>query len=784
MAAPYISRGDVAAALNSLIYSTREPEIGALRQLLVVDLLVNAPSMPASDEARSYALRDLLTTEISKALSDQRENFGLDAADERESADQARESIRQDRAIEHATLLLAWSCLFYRYVRADLGFTVEDLAESYAVEMRTISRYANYGIRELTRRLIGLEAHARREQRRRRLLAALPSTVAVNLVGRERLLDEIEQVLPTLSPCHILVTGMSGIGKTSFVQELLRRFIERDQLDQLVWIEKPESIQYVRERLTEELLHEGGALGLREYLQMYRVAIVIDSFRSLAEQESALGALLSDLSAGVVVLINSSSVAAEHFTLHFALPNISPEDARTLIYDMLRRNPTLELEANDLDRTVRDLAEQVGGNPLALRLAAQNWDVLNATRLQNNIHERLLNDLFVALDSGEQQIWGALALLSAPISLDTLVTIWSFDEKQVLAMARQPIIAIGADGMVSLVGSARDFLRVQYQTMPMLHDMFDHLLSRLNSVGAALDVVEQVLLTDFPTLSETQRIMWIKSYWRAGIGRGSWANWRVILESYLSVSDEADPELWIAFGICLRRLADWSAAQQVFYKVASECGRTGQFEVQARVFVEWSILSKYRGDFRQMRTLIDQAKRFAQRAHNDELLERLTLQEAQLLVEQGRGIEAYRILVALPESQRSLALQSESQLLLGNFELCRALAERSFALQDGNLTTEVSLYTILGRARQQQGDLEGAQRDLTHAVTLLERADDVFALARAKTNLAAILISLDRHLDAGTLLADAENIQKKIGDKVGLEVTRHNRNVLGGYIAR
>ncbi len=781
MAAPFISRKDVEAALHALIYTTREPDTEALSRLLLVDLRVAAPTMPASDEARNFALRELLTEEISAALSEQRGHFGLDPADDRESIDQARESIAGDRDAG-AALLLAWSLLHYRYVRADLSFSVEELASFYGIETRTVTRYGNYGTRVLTHRLIRQEKTARHDQQRRRLLTALPYSIDLHLIGRAKLLDDLENRLPRISPCHVLVTGASGVGKTALVQELLRRFIERDQLDQLLWFDAPPSIQFVRERLAEELLHESGAVSLREYLLLYRVAVVIDDAGSLVPSDGALDALLRDLGAGVVALISPLSAWADHFTLHVPLPEIEPAAAEGLMIEKLRSIRAVGLEARDLEQIARELAGRIGGNPLALKLAAAQWDRSDWDTIPSVVQDQLLDRLFAALDSAHQRLWCALALFSRPVELSDLLALWQFDPRQVAVLARQQIVEAGASNLV-LVGAARRYVKTQYASSAELQALFDDLIAGMVDGVAALDVIEQVLLSKFPTVSPTRRAAWIKAKWQAGVRHGNCATWRAILESS-ALGENAEPELRIAYGICLRRLADWSGAQQVFYQVASDCGRAGQFDAQARSLVEWSILERYQSNFQRARALLDQAKRFVRRAGIDELLESVTLQEAQLLIQQGRGTEAYKLLTTLPETGRGLTLQSEAQLLLGNTTLCRTLAERALTLLDEDRATEASLRTIIGRARQREGDLEGARRDLIQVVTLLERLGDSFGLARAKTNLAAVLISLDQRRDASLLLADAEQVQVKLGDKVGLHATRRNRDVLGGYFAR
>jgi tetratricopeptide (TPR) repeat protein len=93
------------------------------------------------------------------------------------------------------------------------------------------------------------------------------------------------------------------------------------------------------------------------------------------------------------------------------------------------------------------------------------------------------------------------------------------------------------------------------------------------------------------------------------------------------------------------------------------------------------------------------------------------------------------------------------------------------------------LYTVVGRSYEKEGNFEQAGRYFSDALTLLERLDDPYSLARAQTNLAVALFPLKRYGDAGLLLSRAEKIQSLLRDRVGLNVTRHNRRILGHYIA-
>jgi tetratricopeptide (TPR) repeat protein len=339
-------------------------------------------------------------------------------------------------------------------------------------------------------------------------------------------------------------------------------------------------------------------------------------------------------------------------------------------------------------------------------------------------------------------------------------------------------------GTYALVGGARDYMRRQYRDNAHIRAVFHELIAQIEDRTAALDVVEQMLITGLPDVGPAERVSWLNRFWAEGLRQGHWAHWRAILESYMQETDSYEPDLRIAYGICLRRLADWEGAQQVFRTVAAQCGRAGRFAEQARALVEWSVLARNQGEYETALGLIGQARRYAERVRDDELLQSLALQEAQIQIQQGRAEEAEKALAAVPETAQTLSLQCEALLAMSRHDMCRSLARRALRLLQNDLATEASLYTIVGRSYEYEGNHDNAHSYLTDAVTLLERSDDAFSLARAQTNLAAVLIPMRRYLDADTLLMRAEDVQARLGDQVGLGATRHNRQILGGYIAR
>lgn len=294
MITPYMSRENISGALSSLIHNSRDLKSNGLRHLLLVDLLLMNPALPPGDNMRDYALKELLVSTITSSLSDHRAVFLLSPPNQSASINGVRHEMAE--AVEQgSTILIIWSLLYYRYVRTDLGFSVEVLSEALAIHSRTISRYIEDGIELLKERLISAELAARQAYNHRRLYAALPYPVAVRVFGREELFQQVQQLFGIISPCHFLFTGKAGVGKTTFVQEVLRREIDANRIDQLIWIENPSSVHYARQLIRESFQVENGSFSLRDYLALYRVALVLDGISALGVERSELEALLREL---------------------------------------------------------------------------------------------------------------------------------------------------------------------------------------------------------------------------------------------------------------------------------------------------------------------------------------------------------------------------------------------------------------------------------------------------------------------------------------------------------
>jgi hypothetical protein len=119
---------------------------------------------------------------------------------------------------------------------------------------------------------------------------------------------------------------------------------------------------------------------------------------------------------------------------------------------------------------------------------------------------------------------------------------------------------------------------------------------------------------------------------------------------------------------------------------------------------------------------------------------------------------------------------------MNDWKRCLEFAQQALESPTIAPAIEAQIYSIMGRAYEKCDEFVLARRYLESAVTLLEQVDDRFTLARAQSNLAAVLIRLKSYDAAHLLLEHAISAQTQYMDKLGLTITQHNLRVL--YIAQ
>ena len=784
---PFISQRSVQLALDAMVSGSQPDQPNPLENLVLVDDFLNDPAMPSMEMAATFALQRLLIDLIGQEFVAQCRIFSLDEPTGYQTHDQVLEAITEKSHLQIPELR-GWMLLYYRYVRSDLNITTSDLLEIISVDVRTLRRYQTNAVKRLTKIIAYLERSARQEKQKRYLYSQLPAPINERLWGRDKLLEHVHSIIAhNATTPHVLVTGPDGIGKTSFVQSVAKSLIDEGSIDQLVWITEPNSIDFVRGHLKQALL-QVSQISLKEYCLLNRLLVVVDDL-NLSSNYTKAENLFQDLNNAILLVTNRVYRFLGASFSHIVLPDLDEDDVASIV--KTARMP-LQSHPEDLNVFVSDLYKQVGGNPLAIKMAANNLTNINLHQplfIENktDLVYRLLLSSYQAVGHNSQMILLMFALLPArPVTLLELSAFWGD-----WTLADQDMIDLLSCGLLTnypendghiLADASRRFVHWLYADSSSVHDQISSLVETLINLPLEvlpLDVIEYILLQEWLDITPYQRRSLAESGINNGLQRGNYLNWSVILAGLLANSPDSDLKLFHA--ICLRQLADFSRAEALFYEMIEDFGRTGDFYKQGRGMLELGILFRQQGLYEQAITLFERARAMLKPQNEPNILHETDIEIAQTLVDID-DIESLKNIIPdlsmySSNSTKAMILLSEILLSMKEYSGARLYAERAVKRTHGSNLGRV--YAILGRIAAEQKDFESAQHWFDLAISLLEQEGDWYGLARVKSNLAAAFVAQRQFLDdAEVLLLQAQDTQRTLNDRAGIIYTTHNFEIL------
>jgi len=317
----------VRAALDTLLYSSSAERHTPLEHLWLVDAYLLDPENPLNIDERQLALHTILIDLITAELACHRTALHLDAT----SADlfPALDHISADARTENIELI-AWSWLYYRYVRVDLHVTPSLFCQYAHCDERTRRRYQTHGIRRLTERLVKQEREARRILWKHRLYAELPMPFPIRLFGRDELLAQARTLFESYAPPLIQVNGEAGIGKTAFVVALIRERIEAGGVSELIWLERPTTCIAVMDAVKQRLPPDIFTME-NPFIKARSIVLVLDDLSLLADNLPALNQLLSGLAPITVCLIHYTPLPVSAMSVQIRLDALMLIETHALI---------------------------------------------------------------------------------------------------------------------------------------------------------------------------------------------------------------------------------------------------------------------------------------------------------------------------------------------------------------------------------------------------------------------------------------------------------------------
>jgi tetratricopeptide (TPR) repeat protein len=689
-----------------------------------------------------------------------------------ESVHHAEKVIAESGRTRNAELLL-WTLLYYRYVRADLSIDVERMSHLVSVNARSLRRYFQYALRLLTRRLLHEEWDARTEHRRRSLLAALPCGVPLKLTGRDTQMELAWQTLAAHPPCRIYVTGTAGIGKTSFSEALLQRLINAGRLDHVIWLTSPPSCDYVRRFLVDALLSSQGQLSLRDYMMRYPTALVLDNVDDLLTQPEQVNELLREMSTMTIILTSSVYTALLEVELHLPLSELDETSVSLLIRESPHRGDLI------VEEVASWIWEHIGGNPLAVKIAMSLMPFEDPDLIRAQAANETIGRAFERLSEEARICCCALSLLQST-TLSEITSLWQMDTLQdSLSELVRCFFAEHSSGTYRLVTTVATLVRERYATDTWIQGAVNQLLTDMSKhARRAVDVVEQVLFRKWDSLAT--QLDWMTSFWKIGLEQGHIAQWLAILEA---AKADLLPELWMAYGVCLRRAGQWEDAHEALRRASQECGFRGDFSTQIQVMIEWAVLMRLQGDYGNAAAILQQAER-GTGITDPAQFKRIQYERSQIALDQGDGNSALQYLQELETTTDVIVSRCEALFLLEEYERCKTAAALALERSLPEPRAEASLYTLIARSHEAIGQIDAAVTYFSLALTILEPTVDISAIARAQANLAASLLKLGKAQQAQRLLERAKPVFTMLEDTVAYHAAMHNQRLVDIFLSR
>lgn len=771
---PHISHVNVQFALDRLRYTTSNNTSGiSLSSLLLVDNFLTRADLSDYREGREYALNHIFTTIIAENYSKLREMLRLSKPQPGENKAQSIERLEED-SLKNNPDLLAWGYLYFQYVRVDLGITLETHGNVLAINVRTLRRYKNHGIKRLTAELISKERQARIKRKRRVMLGQMPQFVGSPHVGRQDVVEYLCNQLVDETPRRIAISGAQGVGKTRLAQHVASLLIHNVLIDRLAWI------TVSKDASVDSILRD-----IRQRLSIYSISTKAD--------------IVSIERPTLIVIDNHEYVdfetlwasVAEQFTYAHVIfaGQIQPIKSDNIIQIELKEftfsevADWLEVNTGKKGKVLLDHAESVwniiGGNPRNLRRTLEDDVDFARTEFEADIFRA-----FVELKPSQKELCCLLAILNQSVNIK-LLTKWT--KADIETLIRINFIDSESNFLsIRMKDFAKNYLQKYYISIREIESAFDSVVAGTlqSNYGERLSlrIAEDILLSGDWLKSNYERVSetLLPQFWEAGFASEHYAAW---VQIFATLDDKLDAEQQLNYGIALHAIGSLLDALKVFEQVLHRTGMEGTFELQASAVLMICIIHHQLGNYKEALLGIHVLDEMPALHNNKLLYEQSRCVLAQIAIDRGDYHVAEDLMKTLQQrfgvlSRESLSIAFAVNLYQGKLTKC---AEDLPTIMEYPASAPDS--ALIGQYYDKMGDYELSIDWFTKSMYILENAPflNIFRLSRIRTNLASVLIKIGEIEEARNLLELALESQTDIQDKLGVIVTIHNLNLINNY---
>lgn len=219
-------------------------------------------------------------------------------------------------------LLLGAIWIYIHYLRFDCDIDRNSFCRRFAISKRTLQRYQSSAIRRLTHLITQEEAVARKQIKK----SGLPAhTSAVDIDIYAEFAKDIVEIFEHshISKKWIIIFGPPFSGKTFLASRVAHYVIDTNIYDDILWIDTPESVREIMDRLDAGIQEMGG-----------RLFVVIDNADKLFLSYHADLCKLIDGYSFVSILVSTNKKPQEIYQQNFRIFPINS----SMLMKQYRRN--------------------------------------------------------------------------------------------------------------------------------------------------------------------------------------------------------------------------------------------------------------------------------------------------------------------------------------------------------------------------------------------------------------------------------------------------------------
>jgi hypothetical protein len=766
----------VKRALDSLIQLEDETP---LEYLLCVEQRIIDEDIVRTAYAHRIALQDILIelieTNISQRLQRKSRITETDIANLSTIADVTFAIDLATKRGDSALLGLLW--LYCHYAKSEFDFPQSEFAQLVGVDSRTVRRYQRRAIQLVTEQLSRFEVTCWKQYRYLLLTQNLPHKGRAIQFGRDSELRWAIDYLQRAKPKHLLITGVHGVGKSSFAEKLAVMLLESQLIEHLIWISHPGAIETVRDIIFQELSITRAELAIP---LPAKTLLIIDGVDHLNKDDFVT--FLNEAHTCLIIMTGMNKLQELEYGL-ITLESL-PSDTVQLYLEFAKNYSYTEASESIFAVLQREWIK-VGGNPLALQKLIANLSV-------DSYHDPILQTA--------RDIYGnAISSLSprelVSLCLALFVPDMAYYNELIGRYQKnlQTPLSSGSD----LSNSTRIY--EQYSSDPSMafQRLIVHILAERPEIWEDLrkiihfvireqhergDLISIVVIERALAFAQnTGKYNWYsdvaKSVWTLAIKLGRWPQWYAILKNARQYELEND-ELLLGLATCMRLLHKHEAGELLLFAI-QRYGSLGKFALQSEARLQYAMFLRNFGYYDQAKHLLSLLRTSEHLHHGTLFSNRVATERVLLLMESGHRDIADEMLSTLDgQDPRVLLLQLEISLYLQDRERVRQLARLLLSNSSTGNETIARVHILLGLFEQKRNAKSGLEHFIIAYSVLCRGKYNRFHAMRILSNIGALLLELGRKEEANEILAEVEFNQLQLQDRMGLAVTKHNVRAL------